>query len=209
VGLTPFGLAVGAAAAASSDPLAAWAGTLLIFSGSGQATLLQALHGGAPVWSAILVAALVNARIVVYSASLAPMWARTPLRWKLLGAATIVEPTWAVAEQRRRDGTEADGALAHYAGAAAAVALLWLTAVTAGVLAGRPAGAADHLAVAVPLCLAVLVVPHLRLPGGAVAVAAAAAAAAGARAVLPGSEVLVAMAAAAGAGLLAQRGRAA
>jgi predicted branched-subunit amino acid permease len=205
--LVPFALVVGAAVSASADPVAAWAGTLLIYSGSAQLGLLQQLHEGTPVWTAIFVAALINVRLVVYSASLAPLWAGTRLRWKVLGAATIVEPTYAVAERRRATAGRGDGALAHYAGAAGAVTVGWTAAVTLGALLGRAWPAADSLAVAVPLCLVVLVVPHLKLPGGVAAVVAAVGTALFARVVLPGSEILLAMAAAAVAGTVATRRR--
>jgi len=75
VGLAPFGLSVGAAVGASADPLAAWTGTLLLYGGSAQLTVLQLLGSGAPVWTAVLVASLVNARLLVYSGALAPLWA--------------------------------------------------------------------------------------------------------------------------------------
>jgi predicted branched-subunit amino acid permease len=204
-GLAPFGLAVGATVAASADPVAGWAATLLVFGGSAHLTLLELLGTGAPLWAAVVVPLLVNARLAVYSASLAPLFAGRPLRTKLLGAAAVVDPTWAVAEQRRRAGGAAEGALAHYAGAAGALAAGWTAAVTAGTLLGRVDGAAAHLALAVPLCLVVLVVPHLRLPGGVAAVTAAAGTAVTAAALLPGSEVLLGMAAAALAGGLAGR----
>ena len=206
-GLAPFGLAVGAAVSGSADPVAAWAGTLLIYSGSAQLGLLQALGDGTPVWSAVLVAVLINARLVVYSATLAPLWSAAGLRWKVLGAATIVEPTYAVAEQRRAAGGGRDGALAHYAGAAGVVTVGWMSVVTIGALIGRTTTAADYLAIAVPLCLVVLVVPHLKVPGGTAAVLAAVGTAVAARALLPGSEILPAMAAAAVAGALSTRRR--
>lgn len=205
VGLAPFALAVGAAVGASADPVAAWAGTLLIYSGSAQLALLQLLQEGTPVGSAVLAATLINARLVVYSAALAPLWAGARLPWRLLGAATVVEPTYAVAEQRRTSGAGPDGALAHYAGAAAAVTVGWLAVVTVGAVAGRTWAAADALAVAVPLCLVVLVVPHLRLAGGPSAVLAAVGTAVAARTALPGAEIPLAMMAAAIAGTLAAR----
>jgi predicted branched-subunit amino acid permease len=62
-------------------------------------------------------AVLINARLLVYSGGLAPLWAGTPLWAKVLGGASLVEPTWALAEQRRRTGPS-EGALRHYAGAA-------------------------------------------------------------------------------------------
>src|SRR3954452_3995503 len=136
-GLAPFGFAVGNAVSASADPLVAWAGTLLIYSGSAQLALLQLLHSGTPVWGAILAAAFINVRLVVYSAALAPLWSGAPLRWKVLGAARIVDPTYAVAVQRRSSGQGSDGALAHYAGAAVAVTVGWISVVTLGAALGR------------------------------------------------------------------------
>ena len=206
-GMAPFALAVGAAVSASAEPVAAWAGTLLIYSGSAQLSLLQLLQEDAPSWTAVLVAALINARLVVYSAALAPLWSEARLGWKVLGAATIVEPTYALAEQRRATGAGADGALAHYAGAAAAVTVGWTAVVTLGAVIGRTWAPVDYLAVAVPLCLVALVAPHLRLPGGIAAIATAVGTAVCARAILPRSEILLAMAAAAVAGSFSARRR--
>lgn len=207
IGLAPFGVTVGAAVAASGDPVAAWAGTLLLYGGSAQLAVLQLLGSGAPLWTVILVGALVNTRLLVYSGALARLWSGARPWAAVLGAATVVEPTWAVGEQRLRTGPIA-GARAHYAGAAAALTVGWTAAVTLGTGIGRVGGVAQHLAVAVPLSLLALVVPHLRLPGGTAAVLAAVGTAVAARVLLPGFEVLPAMAAAAVAGLLAERRRA-
>ena len=210
--LAPFGLVVGATVAASADVPAAWTGTLLIYSGSAQVALLQLLQHGSAAWAAVLAAVLVNARLAVYSASLAPLWRGTPLRWKLLAAATVVEPTWAVAERRRRDAAAADpaddwAARRHYAGAALAVTVGWLAFVNVGTLVGREGFLLPHLAVGLPLFLVAVIVPHLRLPGGAVAVPAAALTAVAARGLPPGADVLLPRAAAAAAGALAGRRR--
>jgi predicted branched-subunit amino acid permease len=207
IGLAPFGVTVGAAVAASGDPLAAWTGTLLLYGGSAQLAVLQVLGTGAPVWTAILVGVLINARLMVYSGGLAPLWKGGRPWATVLGAATIVEPTWAMAEHRLRTGGPI-GARAHYFGAAGMLTVGWTAAVTLGTLIGRVDGLASHLAVAVPLCLVAMVAPHLRLPGGIAAIAAAAGTAVVARAVVPGFELLPAMAAAAAAGLLAERRRA-
>src|SRR4051812_1782977 len=244
IGLAPFAVTVGAAVGTSEDPLAAWTGTLLLYGGSAQLAVLQVLGTGAPVWAAILVGVLINARLLgysggagppgegapppgtgapvwtailvgvlinarllVYSGGLAPLWKGARPWATVLGAATIVEPTWAMAEHRLRTGGP-DGARDHYAGAAAVLTVGWTAAVTLGTFVGRVDGLATHLAVAVPLCLVVLVAPHLRLPGGVAAVLAAAVTAVVARAVVPGFELLPAMVAAAVAGLLAERRRA-
>jgi predicted branched-subunit amino acid permease len=196
---------------ASRDVLAAWSGTLLIYAGSAQLTLLQSLHDGTGAEAAVLAAVLVNLRLAVLSAGMAPSWAAAPLRWKLLVAATVVEPTWAVAEERRRVGgpTRGDDVAArrHHAGAVLLVSAGWLAAVSVGALVGTADRVAPHLVVALPLCLVAMVVPHLRLPGGALAVLAAAVTALAAREVLPGTEVVLAMLAAAAAGSLGTRRR--
>ncbi|MCV2491281.1 AzlC family ABC transporter permease [Geodermatophilus sp. YIM 151500] len=207
VGLAPFALLVGAAVGGSTDVLAAWTGTLLVYGGSAQLTLLQMLRDGAAAWTAVLVTVLVNARLAVYSTSLAPVFAGAPLRWKVLAAATVVEPTWAVAERRAREPTDPVGARVHYAGAAVAMTVGWLAVVTVGSVVGRVDGLATHLAVAVPLCLLALVVPHVRRPGGLAAVVAAVVTALAARPLLPGADVLLAMAAAGIAGSVVSRRR--
>lgn len=209
VGFVPFGLLVGTAVSASGDAVAAWTGTLLIYGGSAQLTLLHLLQEGSTAWAAVLAAVLVHLRLMVFSTSLAPIWRGAPLRWKVLAAATVIEPTWAVAEQRRRESHTGvdDGARRHYAGAVVAVTVGWLAAVTVGAFAGRVEGIVPHLAVALPLCLVTMIVPHLRLPGGAAAVLAAAATAVIARGLPPGADVLLPMAAAAAAGALAGRRR--
>ena len=206
IGLAPFAVTVGAAVAASGDPLAAWTGTLLLYGGSAQLAVLQVLGTGGPVWTAIVVGVLINARLLVYSGGLAPRWTGARPWATVRGAATIVEPTWAMAEHRWRTGGPT-GARAHYVGAAAMLTVGWTAAVTLGTFIGRVDGLAAHLAVAVPLCLVAMVAPHLRLPGGVAAVVAAAGTAVVARAVVPGFELLPAMAAAAAAGLLVERRR--
>jgi predicted branched-subunit amino acid permease len=201
VGYIPFGLLVGVAVARSTDWLAAWTGTMILYGGSAQLTLLQLLAGGAAAWTAAAAAVLVNARLIVYSLALVPLFASARLPVRLLAAAFVIDPTWMVAMQR----AESPGTLAerrsHYAGAALVLTIGWVMFVTAGVALGRLS--TPVLTVIVPLFLVAMIVPHVRLPGGAVAVLAAAATTlAGVAASLPpGLIPLLAMAAAAAGGL--------
>lgn len=82
----------------------------------------------------------------------------------------------------------------------------WVVVITVGLLLGRVD--TPVLAVVGPLCLASLVVPHLRLPGGAAAVLAAVVVtlAASATSLPAGAGTLAAMAAAALAGGLSRNG---
>lgn len=173
IAIVPFAILLGGVVGASANPAAAWGGTLPIYGGSAQLAVLEPLERGVGLWSAVLAGVLVNARVVVYSVALAPLWSGSRWWMKLPAAGTAIEQTWMVAEQRAsQPGTPAERR-AHYGGAAATLSIGWLLAVSFGALSVHLAGVTEHLALALPLCIAVLVVPHLKRPGGAAAVVAA------------------------------------
>lgn len=205
VGITPFGLLLGATVAASTDPVAAWGGALPIYGGSAHLAVLGSLGHGGGALVAAAAGVLVNLRVIVYSSSLAPLWAGS--RWwaRALAAATVIDPTWVVAEQRSvRPGTLAERR-AHYAGAATLLTVGWLVLVTAGAVGGVLAGGVAVLAVALPLCLLELVVPHLAHRPGAAAVAVAVTVVLATSTLPPGVGLLLAMAAAAATGVVVER----
>ena len=99
-----------------------------------------------------------------------PLWrsARPPIR--LLAATVIIDPTWLVASRRAEHGGSTILQRVHFAGAATVLTVGWIAAVTAGMFL-RPSGSATAvLGIALPLCLAAILVPHLRMPGGFVAI---------------------------------------
>jgi branched chain amino acid efflux pump len=205
VGLTPFGLLVGAAVGASLDPLAAWAGALPIYGGSAQLAVLGPLGQGSGLLVAVAAGVLVNLRVIVYSSALAPLWSQS--RWwaRALAAATVIDPTWAMAEQRAtRPGTLTERR-AHYAGAAAVLTLGWLVLVTAGAMGGALAGGTTVLGAALPLCLLELLVPHLSRRPGAAAVAVAATVVLATSSLPSGVGLLLAMGAAGATGAVVER----
>jgi predicted branched-subunit amino acid permease len=176
VSYVPFGLAVGTVVAAGPGLAARWASTLLVFGGSAQVVLLHGLDAGAPV-AAVVGALAVNLRLVAYSASLAPDWRDQPWWFRVIGAAGIIDPTWALAE-RDLDAQPTPAAhRAFFAGAASTLAVGFVAEVTVGALLagelGGPGGV-GLLALALPVDLAVVVAPRLREPVIALAVAAGA-----------------------------------
>ncbi len=205
VGITPFGLLLGATVAASADPVAAWSGALPIYGGSAHLAVLGSLGHGGGVLVAVAAGVLVNLRVIVYSSSLAPLWAGS--RWwaRGLAAATVIDPTWVVAEQRAKGPGTVTERRAHYAGAATLLTLGWLVLVTAGAVGGAMAGGVAVLGVALPLCLLELVVPHLGNRPGATAVAVAVCVVLATSALPAGVGLLLAMAAAAAAGIAVER----
>ncbi len=73
VAYPPFGLALGATLAATHLPsLVAWSSSPLLFGGAAQLLAVQMLDAGASAVLVVLGALVVNARMLLYSAALAP-----------------------------------------------------------------------------------------------------------------------------------------
>ena len=132
-----------------------------------------------------------------------PLWRSARLPIRLLAATVIIDPTWLVASRRAEHGGSTALQRVHFAGAATVLTVGWIAAVTAGMFL-RPSGAATAvLGIALPLCLAAILVPHLRIPGGIVAILVAAAVALLGTTTMPsGSSTMLAMASAAICGAL-------
>jgi predicted branched-subunit amino acid permease len=196
---------------AAAPPVAArWLSTLLIFGGSAQLVTMELLDAGSPLLLGIGAGLVTNARVLAYSASLAPYWRDQPRWFRLLGAALIIDPTWAMAQRDRARGhRRPDDHRAYFLGEAGTLAAGWFGAVSLGVLAGARLtdviGRGGVLALAAPLSLAALVAPQLA-SRPAVVVAAVAALAGWVGADLPaGIGLLLAVAAATAAGALVDR----
>lgn len=203
LGYLPFGLLLGAAVGRSAEPWAAWSGTELMYGGSAHLTLIEMLRTGSGWWAAVGAALLINARLLVYSSALIPLWGSARGLARLLAAAVVVDPTWMLATRRAEERGTVTQQRAHFAGAAVVLTAGWTAAVTAGALLGSATAVTGVLAVAVPLCLVAIVVPHLRVPGGLVAVVVALGVTVATASWPAGSGMLLAMASAAGCGALA------
>ena len=106
VGAMPFGVIFGTLAGAGS--MAAWQGqlmSLLVYAGSSQfiAVGLVAAHTGMLViWLTTL---FVNLRHMLYAASLLPLVAHLPLRWRLLLGFLLTDETFAVVSAYHQNPT--------------------------------------------------------------------------------------------------------
>jgi predicted branched-subunit amino acid permease len=164
LGVVPFGLVIGVSAAAADVPAgAAWLGGPLLFGGSAHLATIQLLdaHASAAV---VLVAALaINARLVLYSATMAPHWRDRSTAWRATAAALLVDPSFAVGvggyEAHPDDPERGDR---HYLGGALVLGAAWLLSITVGMLAGAHVPAGLHLEMVIPLFLTGEVVHHLR-----------------------------------------------
>jgi predicted branched-subunit amino acid permease len=157
LGYVPFALVVGAAVAEHGAGLAGWAGSWLIFGGSAHLTAIQLLDtSGAVV--AIVSAVLVNARLVAYSASLGRRWQHQPRWFRALGAALVIDPTWALAHDARP--ATAREQRSFFLAAALTLGVIWSAGVAVGATVGLRVES-GALEVAAPLSLLALVGPRL------------------------------------------------
>jgi predicted branched-subunit amino acid permease len=159
LGIVPFGLALGAMMASSDlDPWAAFASAPLILAGAAQLTTLQMLEAGGNPVVIVASALLVNLRILLYSASLAPWFGGVRLRLRLLLATSVIDQTHFVAVPRFEQGDlDRRGRIAYYAGASVWLVGAWLGSQTAAMVLGAELPDSARLDMAAPLALIGLV----------------------------------------------------
>lgn len=159
LGFVPFGLVVGARVGDGDMFAARWLSSVLIMGGSAQVAVLELIDSGASVAVVLCTGLLINARLIAYSLSLAPEWAGSSRTYRLIAAASVIDPTWALAQGRMRDGGTARARRLYYAFAAGLLCTGWVSIITFGAFAGVSGFRAAETAI--PLCLVALVMPHL------------------------------------------------
>jgi 4-azaleucine resistance transporter AzlC len=97
VPLVPFALVIGLAVAESGiNVFAGWSTSWLIFGGAAQLTLITLLSSGAAAFAAITAALVVNARHLMYSAALAPVFQTQPRWFRWVGPYLLVDVVFAL-----------------------------------------------------------------------------------------------------------------
>jgi 4-azaleucine resistance transporter AzlC len=171
VGIVPFGLVAGyAALEAGFSPLQAVGMSVLVFAGAAQLAAIELLGRDAPLAVAVLTAVVINLRLLMYSASIAPYFRSFRTRTKLGLAYVLTDQSYALAVAAYRSDREVDRR-AYYLGAALSVWATWQAATAAGVLLGTGIPAAWGFTFAAPLVFLALLIPAVEnRPGAAAAV---------------------------------------
>jgi predicted branched-subunit amino acid permease len=146
--VTPQGLSLGVALGQMpGHHLTAWATSGLIYSGSAQLALMTtyATSGVA----AIVVTLIINLRLVLYSAALAPQWRRRSLGWRLLAGHLLIDPSFIQAQQRPRSTS-------YFMGGAVILFAWWQVVTGVGILAPALIPHLGALWAAAPLCFVAL-----------------------------------------------------
>ncbi len=175
VGVAPFGLVVGVAAVeAGLTPLQTVATSVVIFAGASQLAAIDLLARDAAPAVVVLTAAVINVRMVMYSASIAPRMRAFPRRLRPLCSYLLTDMAYAAT--MAEDETAATAW--YYLGLAGAIWAVWQAATVAGIALGRGVPPGWELTFAVPLVFIALLVPAVTdrprlvaaLVGGVVAV---------------------------------------
>ncbi|MDP1981592.1 MAG: AzlC family ABC transporter permease [Sulfuritalea sp.] len=165
LGVAPFGVIYGVVALQSGiPPLAAMAMSSIVFAGSAQFLLAQLVGAGAPLLLSAGAVGLVNLRHALYSASVAPLLAKLPRRWKILLAYLLTDEAYAAAiPHLLGDDSEMRSPNAHWIllGSGFGLWAGWQVATLAGVLIGAQLPANLGLDFALPLTFIAIVVPMI------------------------------------------------
>ncbi|WP_433502204.1 AzlC family ABC transporter permease [Pseudonocardia halophobica] len=176
VAYLPFGLTLGATLASTRLPgWVAWASSPLLFNGATQLVAVTLLDGGAGAVLVVAAALVVNARMLLYGASLAPYAAEWPRRWRWIGGYLMTDPVYALAVGRFRAPDGGGGTrerLVYYLTVGVTLCLAWQVLTGAGVLLAGVLPDWFQVDLAAPLTLLLLLLPMLT---GRAAYAAAAA----------------------------------
>ncbi|WP_181783075.1 AzlC family ABC transporter permease [Pseudonocardia pini] len=159
LGMAPFGLLIGLTLGTHTVGAAAGlTSAALYYGGTAHLAALQLITAGAAPPAILAGVIAINARLLLYGAALAPRFADQPRWFRWLGAATVVDQTYALA----RPAGDPVGFRRHWLTMSATLAVGWLAGHVVGLVAGPVLPAWLPLGIAAPAMLVGLLVPHLK-----------------------------------------------
>lgn len=162
IGIVPFGLVAGAAVIqAGFRPAEAIGMSLLVNAGASQIVATTLFGSGAPLWLALATALIVNARMFIYSTSIAPVLSDAPGWLRPILGHMLVDQNYAMTMTRGRSREDVD-VIPYYIGAWLALAAVWQLSTIGGALIGPLIPASWGLEFAVPLVFLAMLAPALK-----------------------------------------------
>jgi predicted branched-subunit amino acid permease len=206
-GIVPFGIALGVVIASSSmGDGAGLLGAPLVYGGSAQLTATTMFQQGAGLLAVVGSALIVNARLLLYSASLAPRFrAAQPAWFRLVAPHFIIDQTYLSALDR--PGHAGRRFRAYWLWLGLGVMAVWSAAVGIGVLVGPRLPSLPHLTLAGTALFVGMLMPRIRDRPSVTAAITAAIVAPLAAQVVPTAGVVVGAAAGMAAGVAARKQR--
>jgi 4-azaleucine resistance transporter AzlC len=163
ISILPFGLITGAASsAAGMDPWLAIGMSCIVYAGASQLAAISLMAQHAPAVIVVLTVLVVNLRMVMYSAALAPRFRDAPTARKWLLSYLLTDHGFALVQARFTTGSEQRHQDFYYLGAACLMWITWQIMVVIGVFAGTLVPTNWSLDFAIPLVFLALVLPALQ-----------------------------------------------
>lgn len=162
VGVIPFGLVAGAAVIQAGFGIAETIGmSVVVFAGASQIAATTLFGGGAPLWVALATALVINARMFIYSVSIAPVLSDAPAWLRPILGYMLVDQNYAstMTDGRHRDDVSV---VWYYFGGGTALWIVWQISSIAGALLGPFIPASWGLEFAVPLVFLAMLAPALK-----------------------------------------------
>jgi predicted branched-subunit amino acid permease len=174
LGVAPFGLVIGVTVAELGVPhLAGWSLGWLVYAGSAQLAAVGLLASSASAVVVVASVVVINLRLALYSAAMAPHWRGTSPLFRLVASYLLIDPSFAVGSQSYDGSRPKRQAHLHYLGGALILWVGWLVVVGVGVTAGAALPSQLRLDSIGPLYIVGLVVLAARTTVVKVAVAVA------------------------------------
>jgi predicted branched-subunit amino acid permease len=203
-GIASFGLMLGVTISAlGSNPLAGLAGTFLVYGGSAQLTAVALLDRGIALPIAVLTAAVVNLRLLLYSAALGERFRMQPRWFRWLAPHLIIDQTYLVATTRP-SFTGADFRR-YWIWVGASVLAIWTSSVAAGIALAPLLPDLPHLGLVATALFIGMLIPRLTSRPAVVAAMTGGAVAAAVSVVLPALGIIAGALAGVGAALVVSR----
>lgn len=151
-----------------------------IYTGLAQAAMLELMHSSASAVVVVIAGVMINLRLLLYSASLAPYFDRRPLNERISLAYLNIDTVYALSIATFENGGT-DEKVAYYVGAGVASWIVWQCGTLVGLFFGNIVPNGLNLEFAIPLLFIALLVPVLNdrpaigagVAGGGIAVFAA------------------------------------
>lgn len=161
LGMLPFGFIAGIASANAGLGLPEAVGlSAIVFAGAAQLAALDLISRDAPFAIVLVTAVVINLRMLMYSASIAPHFQTLSGRMKAFVAYFLTDQTYAlaIAHYRSEDSLHP---IAYYLGVAVPLWAAWQLTTVAGVVLGTRVPEALGLEFSVPLVFLALLIPAM------------------------------------------------
>lgn len=206
IGIASGGLVIGATIASGPvDNTLGWVASPLVFAGPAYLALMTMLGSAVGALTAVFTVALINARFLVYSASLAPHLRGQPAWFRLLSPHALVDPLFLATSARLETPRTARWVRYYYLSAALTIAVAWIPSIALGTVAGPLIPQSWELSFAPAAVILAMLIPTLTDRPTWIAAAAGAAVAVALIGLPNGLNLLIGTAAGAAAGLIAER----